>query len=435
VLIVVAAMLSLAGCTGGGREAVSASPHRSVDLSIYTYMPLASPAADSLFAGFVADFERSHPNVHITTMKPATTASIFASLQQDISAGNVPDVAQVTWDELRYVVSQLGAQDLDTIVGADALRAEWGGPYPYSQAVTRLGVVNGKTYVVPWTVSTPILFYNANLFRQAGLDPTHPPTTWAQVKSDALTIKAKTGANGVATGCLGQAAVPFDWCAQAIVDSAGGGVVSADGRRVTFNTSANVAALQEMQDLARSGAMVDLTAPQEVAEFGSGKLGMLLTTAIYQATLLQEAAGHFDVLATGLPSFASRPATPTPSGSGLAILTRDRARQEAAWELIQYLTSPSSLTQITKRIGYVPLRPSLAKAPEYLGSWAKTSSLVDVNIAQLSHIVPQRSYPGSHFAQIELDFVNATEAIVFGGESARSALDQLQSVASSLGSQ
>lgn len=437
-LLCAAATLVLAGCGTGtaphplAGETAHGAAKGPIDLSIYTYMPLASPAAATLFSGLIAGFERSHPNVHVTTDTPATASSLFASLQQDVTAGNVPDVAQVTWDALDYAVSQFGAQDLGAVVGGSALSTEWGGPYPYAPAVIRLGVVSGRTYVVPWTLSTPVLFYNASLFRQAGLDPAHPPTTWAQVESDALAIRSKTAANGFANGCLGQAASPFDWCAQAIVDSAGGGTVSANGKKVTFNAPGNVTAMQEMQNLAKSGAMADFTAPQELAEFGSGKLGMILNTSIYQATLLKGAAGHFDVRDTGLPSFGSRPATPTPSGSGLAILTKDHAKQQAAWELIKYLTSPSSITQITENIGYPPVRPSLATAPQYLGSWAKTSSLVDANIAQLGHIVPQRAYPGPNFAQIELDFVNATQGIAFGGESPKSALDRLQSQAASL---
>jgi multiple sugar transport system substrate-binding protein len=47
--------------------------------------------------------------------------------------------------------------------------------------VTRLGVVNGDIYGIPWTLSTPVLFYNTDLFKAAGLNPQSPPTTWSQV--------------------------------------------------------------------------------------------------------------------------------------------------------------------------------------------------------------------------------------------------------------
>ena len=41
----------------------------------------------------------------------------------------------------------------------------------------KLGVLDGKTYALPYTISTPILFYNADLFKAAGLDPQRPPQT------------------------------------------------------------------------------------------------------------------------------------------------------------------------------------------------------------------------------------------------------------------
>ena len=36
---------------------------------------------------------------------------------------------------------------------------------------------------LPYNISTPILFYNADLFKAAGLDPQRPPQTWSEVKA------------------------------------------------------------------------------------------------------------------------------------------------------------------------------------------------------------------------------------------------------------
>ncbi len=50
-------------------------------------------------------------------------------------------------------------------------------------------VTAGKTlYGLPTVNYTQGLIINRALFKQAGLNPDHPPTTWAQVETDATAI-------------------------------------------------------------------------------------------------------------------------------------------------------------------------------------------------------------------------------------------------------
>ncbi|HAS6025736.1 TPA: extracellular solute-binding protein [Vibrio vulnificus] len=38
----------------------------------------------------------------------------------------------------------------------------------------------GRTYYIPWNVTTQLMIYNKELFREAGLDPEQPPKTWEE---------------------------------------------------------------------------------------------------------------------------------------------------------------------------------------------------------------------------------------------------------------
>ena len=48
--------------------------------------------------------------------------------------------------------------------------------------------VEGKQYAMPFNVSTPMLYYNKDVFEAAGLDPETPPTTYDEVLEDAKKI-------------------------------------------------------------------------------------------------------------------------------------------------------------------------------------------------------------------------------------------------------
>ncbi len=60
---------------------------------------------------------------------------------------------------------------------------------------------DGRLYSMPFNSSTPILYYNKDAFRQAGLDPARPPETWKEVEAYARKILTAGAAKcGFSTG-------------------------------------------------------------------------------------------------------------------------------------------------------------------------------------------------------------------------------------------
>jgi multiple sugar transport system substrate-binding protein len=384
-----------------------------VSISLASYMPLFGTAGINELASLVSGFEALHPNIHVTTQALNNSASIDGTLQQDEVSGNTPDVVQDTFNDLKFVTKDLGAVNLDQVVGHAEVESVFGGQYRYAPAVTHLGEIDGHVYGIPWTLSTPVLFYNANLFTQAGLNPQQPPTTWTALQADALKIKAATGASGFANGCIGAGASGSDWCLQAIVDSYGGSVMNKAQTALTFDNPKTEFAIKEMQGLADAGAMVNLSSAQVVAAWESGKLAFVLNSSALTSTLVAADGGHFQMLATRMPGFGTHLAVPTNSGSALFMLSKQKLQREADWELIQYLTSPQSETTITENIGYPPLRPAIASAPQYLQAWANSNQFLTPNLFQLEHITPWLAYPGPNFAQITTIFTNAATNVIF----------------------
>ncbi|HSZ42525.1 MAG TPA: extracellular solute-binding protein [Trebonia sp.] len=408
-----------------------------VSLTLVSYLPLIGKTGGKTLDGLLSGFEAAHPNISVTVQVPSATngAAITATVQRDEVAGNTPDVVQSGMDMLGYLATGgPGAQDLDRIVTPSALAAEWGGPHPFPPSVRALGLVNGQLYAIPWVLSTPILFYNAKLFSRAGLNPADPPKTWAQVQADALTIKRATGADGLSSCAAGASSVEVDWCTQAMIRSDGGTVLTGTGtsQELAWTSPKTVAAVQELGALGHSGAMVNLSNPQTVQEFDEGKLAMVLNSSAAQASLAAAAGPGVQLMDTGLPSFGAGPSVPTNSGSALAILAKTPQRQQAAWELVQYLTSDSAFATITKQVGYAPLRTSLAGDPQFLPMGSQAQALAEPNLNQLSHIEAWQDYPGPNFAQVEQLLENAVSGVAFQGQPASATLAKAQGEAKSL---
>ncbi len=260
---------SSATATGSGTTATipELAPDQKVSIVFESYNLTSTGTWKPVIEGLLHDFEAAHPNITVKGQPPQGTTpngDYTSSVKNQVLAGNPPDVAQVTFDALRFVAGSLGAQPLDTLVGRDAVQANFGGAHPFAPTARTLGNVDGKTYAVPYVFSTPVLWLNKTLFTQAELDPANPPKTWADVKNAALAIKSKTGKDGILVDCVTKAAV---WCFQSLVRSSGGRVLSQDGKSLPFADAPAVSAVSTMADLSRSGAMPNLDQAQAFKAF------------------------------------------------------------------------------------------------------------------------------------------------------------------------
>jgi multiple sugar transport system substrate-binding protein len=247
------------------------------------------------------------------------------------------------------------------------------------------------------------------------------------VQADALAIKKATGADGLSNCAAGESSSNVDWCTQAVIFSNGGSVLSNNGATLDWTNPATEAAVAELGKLGQSGAMVNLTSAQAIQEFTSGHLGMVINSSAAQSSLYDQ--GKVKMMDTTLPAFGSRPSVPTNSGSALSILSKDPAKQQASWELIQYLTSSAAYKMITTQIGYAPLRTSLAND---LGRGSAVTVLTKPNIEQLNRLSAWQDYSGPNFGQVEKLLEDAVSAVAFQNQPAASALSAAQQQATSL---
>ncbi|MFN6980120.1 MAG: extracellular solute-binding protein, partial [Gemmobacter sp.] len=133
---------------------------------------------------------------------------------------SLPEIAQVVFNDLTYLVENLRMPAIEDILPADELADHFAGFFPNG---LELGRIDGRTYGLAYVFSTPILFSNADLFRAAGLDPDAPPATWDEVRGAAVAIKTATGKRGF---LMQPAVFPM----QGVVFSNGGRIMADDRR-------------------------------------------------------------------------------------------------------------------------------------------------------------------------------------------------------------
>ncbi len=428
----------LAGCGSPGGDATQASStpaakvpelgkDQKVSIVFESYNFGQAGAWTNTFNDLIGKFEKAYPNIHVTPQKPKGSspnpaADTISSLQSQIAAGAAPDVAQVGFSDLDFTIHSLGAQPLDDLFGKDAVQKNFeGAKHPFAPSARTLADWDGKTYGVPFVFSTPVLYYNASLFTKAGLDPAKPPTTWAEAETAAKAIVAKTGSKGLYLDCLTK--IAKDWCFQSLVRSNGGRVISSDRTQLTYSQAPAVQVVQDAQRYVKEGLTPVLGQKQAYESFARGEIGMFLETSSIQATFQKGAKGaNWDLRAARMPSYGDKPAIATNSGASLFVLSKDPAKQRAGWDLIKFLTNEAAYTEISSKIGYLPLRTGLVDDPNGLQAWAKENPLIVPNIAQLDKMEPWVSIPGNNYLQIRDGMMDAVERSVYQGADPQSTL-------------
>ncbi|MFD1254298.1 sn-glycerol-3-phosphate-binding periplasmic protein UgpB precursor [Devosia equisanguinis] len=422
---IIASLLALATSAPVLAQTMAASVDQPVTIRFYNYNLASAGIGAEATQKLINEFMEANPDVTVEGV-PYSSAD-GSRIQADIAAGQAVDLVQTVFSDLDFSINNFGAQALEDIAPTDEIKAHLEGMHPNG---TKLGVLNGKTYGLAYTFSTPVLFYNADLFREAGLDPDQAPKTWAEVKDAALAIEDKTDAEGFTAGITGPGAV--DWLFQGVVRSNGGEVISRDRTTLKFAEPEAIEAVSMLRDLYDAGAYEQYDSTAAVDAMSSGSLGMYLQTSALQGGLVAGAEGNFELRSAAMPQFGDKPTRPNNSGSALTIHTTDPLKQRAAWELMKFLTSEHGYTVITSEIGYLPLRPSIVNDEKYLAGWIAEHPLVAPNLEQLDRLEPWDPMPGPNYRQIVKTMMDAVEMAVFGGADVEATLADAQANAQAL---
>jgi multiple sugar transport system substrate-binding protein len=425
--IVVVISLGAAACSSAATSSSTSTSRKTITLSFLSYNYGTPDLGGQGTQELISAFEAANPTIKI---KPqgVPVANALTEAQTETAAGDAPDVAQIGWSKMAAAYQSLPVtpvQDIPT-------RAQWqAATAGMSQPLLAAVAENGKVVAMPYTISTPTLFYNATLFKQAGLNPADPPATVAQAQQDGLAI-AKTGASGVYFDIAG--AAKSDFLTQSVIDANGGTEISPDGQP-DVDQPAAVAALAAMRELTTSGAQPAVSETDAIAAFDAGKLGMLVTSTALLAGVESAAQGKFDLRTAAMPGFAGKPAHTTFSGAGLVVLAKDKAHQQAAWQFIKFLTSAEGFTIITSKIGYLPLRPGIVNESQYLGPYYRKDPRIGPALKQLAQVTPYAFFTGAQAAQAVATLQDdAVQPIVFAGANPASTLasvtQQIQSLLS-----
>lgn len=404
----------LAGCGGGQDSSESQGPVEIEYWHINTEA-FGGPTVKEL----VARFQELNPDITVTErFQPDSYTGLLENLQTSLASNQPPDVAQIGYLYLNYVTSNfpyVSTQELVQNYGKDGFYD--GIP----ENILGLGQVDGEQAGMPYSVSNPVMYYNADMLSQVGLDPDAPPQTWEEWREAARRVSDRLDKHGIWIYTQ-----PDNWGTEAMIRSNGGQLLGCEGG----NAVAAFGEPEAVEAVGFWGSMVDegaaLNAINDAGEqaFLSQNVAAAITTIANRGTFQEQAS--FDLRGTTFPSFGGREPQLPAGGNNLFVFSQDEAKQRAALKFIEFLTSPEALTAWTKGLGYIPIREGVAEDPQYLGDFIEENPIEAVAIEQVPLVAPWTSFPGPNGLQASETLFSATQEVL-GGES--SAEEALQSAA------
>ncbi|MEZ3485264.1 MAG: sugar ABC transporter substrate-binding protein [Lachnospiraceae bacterium] len=269
----------------------------------------------------VDKFNAEHDDIEVTL--EAYGGEFDTKISAGMGSNDMPDVMYM-WNYPAYAG---GLEPLDSYIegeGADYKENFYDTLWNYNS-------YDGSTYGIPIGFTTHALFYNKDIFKEAGIAEPTNDWTWDDVKTAAKTITEKC--DGKKGFSFQMKPDPYDY--EMYLWSNGTAYVNEDGELDgSLNSDEAKEVFSMFQEMEKDEIAV-ATEKSGTDEFRSGSTAMYVYGS-WSINTLKEDGVNFGVV--NIPSFGKQSSVSILSSSGISM-SKDSKNKEAAWEFIKFWTS------------------------------------------------------------------------------------------------
>lgn len=351
-------------------QCAAVDPAGTVDI----WLSMAGNASYDLWDGFTSAFE-SETGAHIELRQFDGDTEIIDALAST-PIDRWPAIVNVSEQATRTLLDSgrfVAPPACDPNAGSDLL--------PLVRATY---TVDDRLVAMPFAVSAPVLIYDKEKLRRAGLDPDRPPRTLADLLEVSRTVTS--------TGAAGHGLVLSDWCANIVLEqySAKRGITEGrpDNGHMTRSIAVNFGTAENIDDLTalRDGVVqghVQYIGPNpsnfddlvQLSKPGGATMTIHTSGALGDIIRLAD-AGNFPGTELGVGPMPGPGLGSLIGGNAFWLVdSGDAERIGRAWSAIEWLERPEHLAELAAATGYVPATTSAAAVPSLLARWQRHPEL------------------------------------------------------------
>jgi sn-glycerol 3-phosphate transport system substrate-binding protein len=324
-----------------------------VTFQVFYPVAVDAPIADIL-NGYIEVFQAEYPYITVEPVFSGGYGDVQTAIQTTIDGGGEPPALAVLLATALYdLINADYIAPLDGYItdmeGSEAYMAD------FLPAFMENSYYDDKLWSIPFQRSAVVMYYNADMFADAGLEPPTSWQSWAE-SAQALTVKEGDTTNW---GLQFPSGWPY-WNFQPLAIGAGQNILE-DDCTVVFDDPVVIEAVQFFIDLsAVYGAMpagVQAVWATATTDFASGLTAMIVHSSGSLTGILEQA--DFEVGVMPYPGKEEGTYASVPGGGNFYILKgATQEKQDAAWKFVEFLSRPEYVADYSINTGYVAARAS-----------------------------------------------------------------------------
>lgn len=315
------------------------------ELTFWVYEEQYKDGENSPFRLYANQFQDENPGVTIEVIPISYGSSSYRDKYiQAANGGSGPDVMQCD----NIWVPQLAAMEL-IIPLSDMLGDKVD---EFFNGTVDAATYEEEVYGIPFTAGSMVLFYNKDMFREAGLDPEAPPATWDEFRDASLALKE----NGMdAFGLMGGWGGSFEWLPWFWQN--GGEIVDENGK-VAFNSEEGMEATKFFLNLLTVDKVIPEAAltwkswDELTVGFANESFAMCQGMSVL-STGLERQGVDFEMGVSLLPG--QKEEANTLGGSHL-VINKNTKDQELAYAFLDFLTDKEQALDLCDQNGHIAAR-------------------------------------------------------------------------------
>ncbi|MFI2855838.1 ABC transporter substrate-binding protein [Paenibacillus sp. JSM ZJ436] len=371
----------------------------------------------------IADFNGKQDGIEVEGVFQGTYDESLNKLKASLGSDSGPTMIQVYEIGSRFMMDTQATRPVQDFMDAEGY--DISGLEPN---IKNYYTFDGKLYSMPFNSSNPILYYNKDAFKAAGLDPENPPQTYEEVAEAAkkLTQGGQTGASFAIYGWFMEQF--FANQGQELLNNGNGRSSAATASQL--NSEAGVKTLEWWKEMLDDQSLLNLGRKTDDTKkaFAAGQIAMMLDSTASLRGIVSSAEGKFEVGTGFLPK-------PSDAGEGGVIIggaslwlmnNKSEEESKAAWEFMKYLADPVTQAEWHINTGYFPVHTKAYEedsVKENLKKYPQFQTAVD----QLHQTVPNAATQGAVmgvFPEARQITETAIEEVLNGQSSPQEALDK-----------
>lgn len=370
-----------------GTLATGAVAQTKTEIELFFPVPVDGKLARDMTT-LLKEFNEKHPDIVATPVYTGSYDETLIKTRAAIKAGKPPAAVIMSANFLTDLAIEGEIQPFDDMIKAAGKSNDqfMGQFFP---ALHANAIVDRKVYGVPFHNSTPLLYYNVDHFKEAGLDPDNPPRNWQELIAAAKKLTKREGDRVTRWGIMAPSNYDYGgWILQALVMSNGGRWFNEEyGGEVYYDTPSMLGAMTFWSDLVHKHKVHpagEQKGPGVSTAFLSGQTSMMLLSTGSLTHIRDNAKFPYKV---AFVPMNVRNAVPIGGASLVQPKGLDEAKRKAGWTLITWMTGPEKSGWWSRATGYFAPNQGAYELAEMKEFLAKNPD-AKIAIEQLAYAKP-----------------------------------------------